>query len=175
MDSAHFVLSAFLGTLWCFKRLFLKSPSGRQRYNVLGALDAITHEVVTVCNDAYINSQSVCELLEKLRERHPVRPIRVVLDNARYQRCRLVIETAQELDIVLVFLPPYSPNLNLIERMWKFTKKKCLYSQYYSDFADFKAAIYDCVVNGHLNHKEELERLLTLRFQTFDLTQVVTV
>jgi len=55
----------------------------------------------------------------------------------------------------------------LIERVWKFVKKQCLYSKYYEDFARFKAAIYDCVSQAHLRHKAELASLLTLKFQTF--------
>ena len=57
VDAAHFVMGAFLGFLWCFERVFIKSPSGRKRFNVLGALNAITHEVVTVTNDSYINEE----------------------------------------------------------------------------------------------------------------------
>lgn len=163
-----------MGILWCFTRIFIKAPSGRQRFNVLGALNPITKEVIAVCNDTYINSHSVCQLLEKLKERNPDKPISIILDNARYQRCLLVMGRAKELDIDLEFLPSYSPNLNLIERVWKFTKKKCLYSKYYAKFEDFKATIYDCVVNGYINHKEELDSLLTLNFQTFENTQVVT-
>jgi transposase len=56
----------------------------------------------------------------------------VVLDNARYQRCAIVQATARALDIELLYLPTYSPNLNLIERLWKFTKKKSLVSKYYA-------------------------------------------
>ena len=61
LDAAHFVQSSFLGSLWCFKRLFVRSSSGRQRWNVLGALDAVSRKVHTFCNDTYINSESVCE------------------------------------------------------------------------------------------------------------------
>ena len=131
VDAAHFVFGPFLGILWCFQRLFVRVPSGRQRLNVLAALNAITHELVTVTNQSYINAQSVCELLSQLAMRHGQTPITVVLDNARYQRCKLVQEWAERLGIELLFLPPYSPNLNLIERFWKFVKKHCLYSRYY--------------------------------------------
>jgi hypothetical protein len=71
--------------LWCFERLFVKSGSGRQRFNVLGALNAVTHELITVTNDTYINAQSVCELLHKLAALGLCIPITLVLDNARYQ------------------------------------------------------------------------------------------
>ncbi|MDB9435284.1 transposase, partial [Dolichospermum lemmermannii CS-548] len=75
------------------------------------------------------------------------------------------------LGIDLLFLPAYSPNLNLIERLWKWVKKKCLYGQYYEDFSDFKNAISQT----HLSYKEEMKSLLTLKFQTFEKTQVVTL
>ena len=67
------------------------------------------------------------------------------MDNARYQRCNKLTEQAEALGIDILFLPPYSPNLNLSERLWKFTKKKCLYSQYYETFCEFKEAIDDCL------------------------------
>ena len=128
VDAAHFVLGAYLGFLWCFERLFIKSGAGRKRFNVLGALNAVTHELITVTNDTYINAQSVCELLYKLAALGLNMPITLVLDNARYQKCALVMEVAQTLDIELLYLTTYSPNLNLIERLWKFVKKQCLYS-----------------------------------------------
>ena len=63
VDAAHFVFAPFLGFLWSFARVFIKSPSGRKRFNVLGALNAITHELITVTNDVYINAYSFCDLL----------------------------------------------------------------------------------------------------------------
>lgn len=68
-----------------------------------------------------------------------------MLDTARYQRCKLALEKAAESGIELLFLPPYSPNLNLIERLWKFVKKEVLYSKYYDNFEKFKVAITECL------------------------------
>lgn len=167
VDAAHFVLSAYLGFLWCFERVFIKAPAGRKRFNVLGALHAITHELVMVTNDSYINAQSVCELLRQIADQYVGIPITLVLDNARYQKCAVVQELAASLDIELLYLPTYSPNLNLIERLWKFVKKKCLYSQYYPDFIKFKQSISGLLETAHLLHKKELASLLTLRFQSF--------
>jgi transposase len=175
VDAAHFVLAPFLGFLWSFVRLFIKAPAGRQRFNVLGALDAITHELISVVNDTYINSESVCALLHKLAALNLSVPITVFLDNARYQKCALVMATAASLNIELCFLPSYSPNLNLIERLWKFVKKQCLYSKYYADFASFKAAITDCLNKTHTTHKTDLDTLLTLKFQTFQKAQFMPV
>jgi transposase len=177
VDAAHFVLAPFLGFLWSVVRVFTRSeaPSGRQRFNVLGALNAITHELVTVTNDAYITAVSVCELLEKIAKLYAGRPISIFLDNARYQKCALVKEKAKSLNIELCFLPSYSPNLNLIERVWKFVKKKCLYSKYYEKFPAFKAAISKCLDETMTTHKSDLDSLLTLRFQLFQKAQFVTV
>ena len=174
MDAAHFVLSPFLGFLWCFARVFIKAPAGRQRFNVLGAIDAISHELITVTNDTYINALSVCDILRKIRERYVDMSITIVLDNARYQKCRIVLDLAKQLDIELLYLPSYSPNLNIIERLWKFIKKKCLYSKYYETFDLFKSAISDCLNKTGTEYKTELDSLLNLKFQTFEKTQIMT-
>lgn len=175
VDAAHFVLAPFLGFLWSVVRVFIQAPCGRQRFNVLGALNAITHELITVTNDGYITAESVCALLEKIANLYVGIPVSIFLDNARYQRCALVIEKAISLNVELCFLPSYSPNLNLIERLWKFVKKKCLYSKYYEKFPAFKAAIAKCLDETMTTHQAELDSLLTLRFQLFQKAQFVTV
>ncbi len=173
-DAAHFVLGAYLGFLWCFERLFVKTGAGRQRFNLLGALNAVTHELITVTNDDYINSKNVCDLLRKLAALGLNLPVTLVLDNARYQKCALVRDLAQELQIELLYLTAYSPNLNLIERLGKFVKKQCFYSIYYADFTAFKKAITNCLDQCHTTHKEELDSLLTWRFQSFKKIKTVT-
>lgn len=175
VDAAHFVHGTYLGCLWCFVRCFIKSPSGRKRFNVLGALDAITKEIVTIVNETYINSQSVCDLMEEIAKRNIGISIKLIMDNAKYQRCKLVKESAARLKIELIYLPSYSPNLNLIERFWKFVKKKCLYSKYYESFALFKNAIEKVLENENLEYDEELNSLLTLNFQSFKNVNIVTV
>jgi transposase len=112
-------------------RCWQPTPSGRHRLSVLGALNAVTHELITVTTDAYINSQHVCRMLYRLAAQNLTVPITVVLDNARYQRCHLVQDTAKHLNIELLFLPTYSPQFNLIERFWKLVKKNCLHTRYY--------------------------------------------
>ena len=146
----------------------MPAPAGRQRFNVLGALDAISHQLVTVTNDTYINAQAVGQLMLKLRQLTPELPIMLILDNARYQKCDLVWTMARDLKIDLLYLPAYSPNLNLIERLWKFVKKKCLYSIYYADFNTFSKAITTCLDHTHDTYKGELDALLTLNFQTLE-------
>ena len=168
VDAAHFVMRPFLDFLWCFVRQFIQAPSGRKRFNVLGALHATTLQVVTFTNDSYINSYSVAKLMCQIAVEFADLPITLVMDNARYQRCRFVMDLTTALGIELLFLPPYSPNLNLIERLWKFVKKKCLYSKYYETFTDFKQAIMDCIFETNGEYRQELASLLTLKFQTFE-------
>jgi transposase len=93
-------------------------------------LNAITHELLTITNETYITSEEVCALLWKIAVAHIDQVITVILDNARYQRCAKVQYCARTLGIELLFLPPYSPNFNLIERLWGFVKDTCLYSKY---------------------------------------------
>jgi transposase len=168
VDAAHFVFGPFLGYLWCLVRLWIPGPSGRKRYNVLAALDALTYRVICVSNHAYINAESVCTLLRDIAAAGLPRPITLVLDNARYQRCELVQALARTLRIELLFLPSYSPNLNLIERLWKFVKKECLACRPLPDYATFTHTIDDCLKSLATKYKGRMTTLLALNFQTFE-------
>jgi transposase len=168
VDAAHFVFGPFLGYLWCLVRLFVPGPSGRQRYNVLAALDAVTHRVIRVSNHAYINAQSVCALLREVAAAGLKGPITLVLDNARYQKCQVVQALAASLGLELLYLPSYSPNLNLIERLWRFVKKDCLGCRVLPSYEAFTQAIDDCLANLNTQHKDQMKTLLNLEFQLFD-------
>jgi transposase len=169
MDAAHFVLLPFVGILWCFARVFIKAAAGRNRINVLGALDPVTLKMETVVNTTYVNAETIAELLGKLAERFTQLPIYVVLDNARYQHCDYVKELAKTLGIHLVFLPPYSPNLNLIERVWRYIKKDVLGTHYFDCAKKFHAAIETSLFEINHNHDRmaDMKTLITPRFQTF--------
>jgi len=175
MDGVHFVQAAFLSCLWCFTRIFVRSPSGRKRWNVLGAFNAISGQLTMVANDGYITATTVCELLRKLSVQYSGRQIVIVLDNARYQRCKLVMDLAAELGIKLEWLPSYSPNLNLIERLWKFVKKKSLNNVYYETFDDFKAGINDCLNRVETDYKTEIETLMKPNFQNLKKEHLLTL
>lgn len=168
VDAAHFVYGPFLGYLWCLVRLFVPGPSGRRRYNVLAALDAITHRVIRVSNHAYINAESVGALLREVAAAGLRRPITLVLDNARYQKCAAVQALARSLRVELLYLPSYAPNLNLIERVWKFVKKECLGCRVLPTYEAFTASIDDCLAGLNTRHKHATDTLLTLEFQLFD-------
>ncbi len=169
-DAAHFVLTPFICRLWCMFRVFIKASAGRNRINVLGAVNAINKEVITLINTTYITADTLIAFLKMLKEKFADKPIAIVLDNARYQHCFVVKTVAQSLGIDLLFLPPYSPNLNIIERLWKFTKKKILYAKYYQNPAAFHTAIETFFKNINENCKAQLNNLLSLKFQFFDQT-----
>jgi len=168
VDAAHFVMGSFLGAVWCLVRLMIRGGSGRKRYSVLGAWNAVTQELVSITTDATVSAETMCALLVKIAALGLQGPITLVLDNARYQHCALVMDRAKTLNIHLEFLPSYSPNLNLIERLWKFMKKRVLYGRHYATFADFCAAIDDGLAKIPTEHREKLKSLMTHNFQTFD-------
>ena len=169
VDAAHFVFAPFLGVIWCVARLCIRAASGRNRYNVLAALDCVTHKLIQVSNHSYINAESVCLLLRAVAAAAtPGIPITLVLDNARYQKCALVADLAKQLGIEMLYLPSYSPNLNLIERVWKFVKADCLRSSYYAKYEEFTTAIQQCLDDLPTKHKEAMDSLLTHNFQNFE-------
>lgn len=148
--------------------MFVRTPSGRKRWNVLGELDFVTKELTMISNTTYINSETVYELLRKLRTEYASLPITLVLDNASYQRCRLVQDLAKELFIELMFLPSYSPNLNLIERLWKHVKHRALNGKYHETFDDFRETIEQTLENLNTTDQNEIQSLITRNFQLFD-------
>ena len=168
VDAAHFVFGTFLYCLWSFTRIFVRAASGRQRFNVLGAWNAVTRELIAVTNTTVVNTETMCELLRKIADLGLSGPITLVLDNARYQRNAVVQALAAQLGITLLFLPSYSPNLNLIERLWKFTKRRALYGRYHPTFRDFQAAIQEVLDGLSTTYSQQLASLMTLNFQQFD-------
>jgi transposase len=174
VDAAHFVFGTFLCCLWSFARIFVRAASGRQRFNVLGAWDAVARRLIAVTNTTVVNTETMGELLRKIAAEGLAGPITLVLDNARYQHNAAVKALASELGITLLFLPSYSPNLNLIERLWKFIKRRSLYGRYHPTFADFRSAIEETLDGLPTTHAEQLETLMALNFQLFDDVSLMT-
>ena len=168
VDAAHFVFGTFLCCLWSFARVFVRAASGRQRFNVLGAWDAVARRLIAVTNTTVVNTETMCQLLRTIAAAGLSGPITVVLDNARYQRNAVVQALARELGITLLYLPSYSPNLNLIERLWKFTKRRALYGRYHPTFAEFQAAIQEVLDGVSTTYAEQLKTMMTLKFQLFE-------
>jgi transposase len=168
VDAAHFVYGTYLCCLWSILRVFVRAASGRQRFNVLGASDAVTRTLVTVTNTTVVNTDTMCELLRAVAARNLRGPVTLVLDDARYQRNDVVKGRAKESGIELLFLPSYSPNLNLIERLWRFTKRTAIYGKYHPTFDDFRAAVQKVLDGVHTKHADKLASLMTLNFQEFE-------
>ena len=134
----------------------------------LGAWNAVTRQLIAVTNTTVVNTETISELLRKIAALGLTGAITLVLDNARYQHNAAVKALASQLGITLLFLPSYSPNLNLIERLWKFTKRRALYGRYHPKFADFQAAIQEILDGIPTTYAEQLETLMTLNFQQFE-------
>jgi transposase len=167
MDAAHFVWQLYIGVLWSISRIFTPAASGRVRINVLGAYDPLKNKLIKIVNRSYITSREIIKLLVKIKTAYSDQAVTIVLDNAKYQRCNAVKEKAKELNIELLFLPSYSPNLNLIERLWRFVKKECLYSKYYKTANEFEEAIINCLGKINTAKRLKMKKLMTLKFQMF--------
>jgi len=144
----------------------IRSNTGRRRVNINGAIDLERLEPV-VRFDETINTDSTIALFEQLEQVNLAATwIYVICDNARYYRSKAVKEYLKTSRIKLVFLPPYAPNLNLIERLWKFFKKKVLYNRYYESFDEFRTACEEFFNNPRKHHRE-IRSLLTENFAIF--------
>jgi len=142
----------------------VKSNTGRRRLNIIGALDPITLEPIIILTDANCNKELMISYLTHIKEQNKESDIiYVVLDNARYNRCYEVQEVARSLGIELIFMPPYCPNLNLIERLWRYFKKKVMKNQYYHTYDEFYYTV-DRFFAHIMNNINELKSLLTLNF-----------
>lgn len=143
----------------------IKTNSGRQRLNLHGAINIETLEM-TVIESNSINSESTVELLETISQKYPLSSkIHIVLDNASYHYSKVVkayLESDKRLN--LVFLPPYSPELNYIERVWKYFKKNVLYNKYYENLNGFRKACIKFFKNIE-KHKPQLTTLLAGGFE----------
>lgn len=168
VDAAHFVLGAFLGMIWSFSRIFVPSGCGRQRYNVLGAVETRDHDFVSIRTTGSVNADTVCELIRKMAAAYPGEEITLVMDNARYQRNKKVFAAAADCGIDLLFLPSYSPNLNLIERVWKLVKTKCMRNRHFGDFTIFRTAIDEFIDSLAGENREFLRTLVTENFQMME-------
>lgn len=141
----------------------IKTNSARKRININGALNSETLEVITH-TDETINAQSTIELFKLIETKHiAAKIVYITLDNAPYYRSKLVKAYLETSKIKLLFLPSYSPNLNLIERLWKYMKKELMRNKYYEKFIDFKDAVMQFFENIG-QHKNKLSTLLTMKF-----------
>jgi transposase len=142
----------------------IMANTGRRRMNIIGAINPITLSPTVIMTEQNCCEEVIHAFLIEVREQYKdAQTICIVLDNARYQRAYSVTELAKELNIDLVFLPPYCPNLNLIERVWKFFKKKVMKNKYYQSFSEFDQIVFDFFKCFDI-YNEELKTLLNFKF-----------
>jgi transposase len=166
-DAAHFKHNAEAGYAWSpsGEPFRIPSNSGRQRYNVLGAYAPRQHECVVLLTPDNITQATLVEFLALLRNHHPAPgQLYLLLDNARYNYTQAVAEAARLHGIHLDYLPPYSPNLNPIERLWKFVRKHFFKDKYRKAFADFCTQLKDFFANLD-PFRQQLASLITDRFE----------
>ena len=144
----------------------LKTNSGRNRLNILGAYSPDERDLISLEGRESCDGERVAALLHKIRAANPGKRLLIVLDNAPYNHADPVSEAAKRLRIELLYLPTYSPNLNLIERFWKFLKRKVARNRYYTTFVEFRDAVQK-VLNNITAYRDELSSLMTERFQLF--------
>jgi transposase len=172
MDGVHPTHNVMPAYAWIKKgtEKEVKSNSGRQRLNINGVYSPDDGEII-IREDAAIDSESTIRLLKTIEKKHPeLTTIYVVRDNARYYVSREVKEYLENSRIVFIPLPSYSPNLNPIERLWKFFKKKKLYNLYYDSFDIFKKEVLKFFRYEIKSYKRELDSLLTENFHIFNTT-----
>lgn len=175
IDATHPVHNTRPGNGWILKgkAKYVRANTGRDRLNLNGALNAVTHKTVVLSEPA-INFEASIKLAQKLLAIHPRGKIHLILDQASYYRSRLFAAFVKKhRRIRLHFLPPYSPNLNLIERLWGFMHRKILYNHYYEKFSQFEFAVLNFFKHLH-RYRKELDSLLTDSFQTLPALQLQT-
>jgi len=170
MDSVHPTHNTVYSKVWSEVGIprWICSNTGRQRLNISGAYNPIEAEFVMV-EEQTVNELTTIHLLEKCLEKYPHKEtITIYLDNASYHKSQLVKEFVRlHPQIKLSYLPPYSPNLNLIERLWKFANEKVVNLKYYHDFKQFKEQMLNFYNNIQTN-AEQLKERITFKFQTFE-------
>jgi transposase len=166
-DGAHPTHNTKTGQGWIRKGqdFEIDCNSGRKRVNINGAIRATKPEHLVYDVAECINAQSTQRLCRKLLQKHPGKTVYLVCDNAGYNRCAWLQAWAFDRRIEFVFLPAYSPNLNLIERLWRYLRKEVIHSIYYDTYAKFRHAVIHFLDNIK-EHKNELRTLLTLNFRT---------
>jgi len=138
--------------------------TGRRRVNLNGAVNANRPQEVIIHECERVNAGSTVALCKKIREHRPKGLKVIINDNAGYYRSRAFQEWIEDQDdFIQVFLPAYSPNLNIIERLWKWMKKQVC-RRFYAKFSDFRRALLD-FFEGLSQQGDQLRRLLTLQFE----------
>jgi transposase len=169
-DAAHPTHNTRCTRAWCAvgKERPLLTVSGRERVNLNAALNAYDPTQVVLDETTCVNAQSTKRLYEQLLAAHPDKArIYVVCDNARYYKNKELRAWLADKPICQVFLPPYSPNLNLIERFWKYLRQKIINTTFYRTKGQFRTAVLD-FFDRLPEFGPDLASLLTRKFHILD-------
>jgi transposase len=144
----------------------IPSNTGRARLNITGSLDIISHKLV-IQEDKTLNAEATLSFFQKIEKAYPAKSkIHIFCDNARYYRNRNVKKYLERSKIELHFLPPYSPNLNPIERLWKWMKERVIYNTYYEEPEEFRSAVIGFfTILGSLDPKCEMGQYFRQRIR----------
>lgn len=168
IDGVHPQHNTVSGRAWIKKgeNKEIKSNTGRQRINIQGAYNPNNQDVI-IQEDESLTSENTIEFFKKIEEYYPTKSkIYVICDNARYYKNKDVKKYLEDSRLEIIYLPVYSPNLNLIERLWKLIKKKVLLNKYHATFVEFKQAIFD-FLNSLPTIKEELLQFIGRKLHLF--------
>jgi len=168
-DPVHMVHNTVKGKCWQLKgakgTIQFSSNTGRRRLNIIGAIDVIEKKFSGLITEANCNRDAIKAELDIIRKNYlDNKKIIIFVDNARYQKSHDINQYAKQRNIFLKFIPPYSPNLNLIERLWKFVKKK-LRNKYRKEFKDFEQAVIDICNSIENKYFNEVSNLINHKFQ----------
>jgi transposase len=140
------------------------SNTGRKRLNIIGAINPVNFQPTVILTEENCTAEVIEAILEEIKIQYcKAKKISIILDNARYQRSNIVQTTAKFFNIDLIYLPPYSPNLNLIERLWRYFKKEVMKNKYYCDYATFENAV-ESFFTKFEDRIEDLKSLLNFKF-----------
>jgi transposase len=168
-DPVHQLHNTINGRCWQQKggknTIALPSNTGRNRITILGAINpALDYKFTSIVLEGMVDKTVTKECLKNIRETYiDGKEIFIIMDNAKYNRAYAVQDYAKELNITIKYLPPYCPNLNLIERIWKYVKKR-LKNKYIEKYEDFKKWINEFCENFD-DYKIDIEKLITNKIQ----------
>lgn len=170
LDGCHPQHNSIAGYAWIYtkeeKQKNIKTNTARKRVNLNGAVNIEDMDVI-VLGEETINSESMIRIVEAIERKQPTGEIYLILDNARYNHGKLFTTyVKKQKRIHLLYLPAYSPNLNIIERLWKFFKEEILYGKYYETYQEFTTVVMDFFKQIE-QYKPQLATRLTDNFQTF--------
>jgi transposase len=168
LDPMHQIHNNENDYAWQFKGINgtkqVLANTGRRRLNIIGAINPVSFEPTILLTEVNCSAEVIEAFLEEVKTQYSqASTICIILDNARYQRSNVVQQKAKYLNIDLIYLPPYSPNLNLIERLWRYFKKKIIKNTYYENYERFEEAVVQFFKSFQSN-LSDMKTLLNFKF-----------